>query len=150
MTPQSLKPIPEWLKRELRALDGRLAIRWNPRRDRWQIMRKRERSVPPSALTKKDPVERDWWQYVTCFTWEEPDGSYRELDRRLVECLRKGDIHNRDFRVIIQEMEAEEAALRKEKQAKINDFQENMLRDMHDAAVGKAWAGAYGGGGVTF
>lgn len=147
--PESLKPVPEWLRRELSALDGRLAVRWNPKLCRWQVMRKREHAVPPSSLTKKDVFERDWWQYVSCFTWEEPNGDYRELDARLIHALRKGDVQTRDFRVIIAEMEAEEAALRREKQWKVNDFQENMLGDMRDAAVGRCYSGAHASGGVT-
>lgn len=141
--PITLREVPGWLKTELRNIDPKLAIRWNERAHRWVVMRKRENTSPPSALTRRDIVEREWWQYVSVFTWEEPDGSYRELDMRLIHALRKSDLHTRDFRDILAEMEREEEQRDKAYRDRILAVEEEMYSALHDCVVGRAFSGAY-------
>jgi hypothetical protein len=141
--PNQLRAIPDWLTAELKGIDPALAVRWNERRQRWQIMRKRSKTIPPSALTKRDISEREWWQYVTCFTWENDDGTYRDLDMRIIHALRLSDLHVRDFRDVIREMEDAERKLQEEKSGKIREIEEEMYGALHDAVVGKAFSGAH-------
>jgi hypothetical protein len=131
--PESLKPLPSWLTAELRGLDEAVAVRYNPKLDRWQIMRRRTNGVPPNALTRKDIFEREWHEYVTVFTWENDDGSYRALDMRLIHALRKGDLQRRDWRVVLAEIEAEEAKSEAERLAPYADTTEAMYGELHDA-----------------
>lgn len=147
--PESLKPVPPWVAQELRALDDKLTVRWNPKRDRWQIMRRREKTSPPNALTKSDIFEREWWQYVSVFFWEEPDGSFRELDMRLIHVLRKSDMHQRGIADVLREMEAEDDRVRRSKSVAIANVQTAIAEDMHSAVVGRAYSGAHASGGFT-
>ena len=142
--PKTLREIPDWLRQELLAIDPKLTIRWNERQQRWQVMRRRENSEVPSFLTRQDISEREWWQYVQVFWIEESDGSYRDLDMRIVKALRKGDLHRRGVESFLRELEEEEESVEREKDRPMEEIESEITKEVCAAERGRVSSGRSG------
>lgn len=142
--PESLRPVPEWFTREMRAIDPTLVVRWHEREQRWVIMRPRSPGEPPSALTQRDITERPWWKYVTVFRVENEDGSYRDLDMRIIHAMRKADGYRRDWREMLAEIEKSEQDHEKDRFRDLDARRVEIAKDLKAALTNRYLAG-YGG-----
>lgn len=141
---KSLRVPPKWITDEVSAIDRDLVIRWSEVSQRWIVMRKRKAGEPPSSLVSQDISERDWWEYTFVFRIENDDGSYRDLDMRLVHALRIGDCQNRDWREVLREIEKKEAAEEKARQRDIPERRAQVAQDMCDIVREKIFVGSGG------
>ena len=114
---------PEWFAEQLRLVDPSLSVRWHTGRSRWLILRRNPRR--PSH-----PAE------IVC-TVQEPDGSFRPLDRRTIDKLYRMDTQRRfggaawfHGRRIEAELDEEQAALDRKKQA----IKDDRCNEIHDRA----------------
>ena len=112
--------IPDWsIVRRVQQIDPRLTIRWMPHKERWGIYR---RTLSESRTYHQDILVR---------VVKNEDGSYRPLDSRVLDDLRRADMHHRSWARHVAQMEAEQTRSEERRLADLQDDAEAISGEIY-------------------